>query len=77
MSQSCIFSLNSGHVCLADNLISIRDQAGIDFPAISNLKITVPSQLSLTINTDLVLFSWVFAIFINLGRFTFRTLQGN
>ena len=42
MPQPCIFSFDSGHVGFANNLISIRDKARVDRPAIGNIKIALP-----------------------------------
>ena len=43
MSKSCIFTLNSSHVGLADNLILRVDKHFVDAVAISNPEIALPN----------------------------------
>ncbi len=43
MSKSCVFTLNSCHVGLADNLILRVDKHFVDAVAISNPEIALPN----------------------------------
>ncbi len=42
MPQSGVFSLNSSHISFAHDLVTIRNKTWVDFPAISDIEITVP-----------------------------------
>jgi hypothetical protein len=43
MPQASVFSLNTSHVSLADNLVARFNKHWIDFPAIGNIKETLPA----------------------------------
>ena len=44
MSEAGVFSFNSSHVRLADNLIALRNKARIDRPTISDIEIALPTR---------------------------------
>jgi hypothetical protein len=42
--ESIIFTFNSGHVRLANNLVAIRNKSWIDRPAIRDIKEALPGR---------------------------------
>jgi hypothetical protein len=42
--ESIIFTFNSGHIGLADNLVASRNKTWIDRPAIRDIKETLPGR---------------------------------
>jgi hypothetical protein len=43
MAQTSVFTLNTSHIDLADNLVSLLDEHGIYLPTIGDIKETVPA----------------------------------
>lgn len=48
MMELGIFSLNSGHVGFADNLVAVKNKFGINFRAISDVKVVFPEGYNFT-----------------------------
>jgi hypothetical protein len=44
VSQPGVFPFDTGHVSFADNLVAVGNKAGIDCPAIGDIKIALPSS---------------------------------
>ena len=48
MPQSSVLPLNSGHVGFADNLVAVKNKFGINFRAISDVKVVFPEGYNFT-----------------------------
>jgi hypothetical protein len=77
MSKSRIFSFDTGHVGLADNLVSIWDVLGIHLVLIgvASGRVIVVDELTSALDTNVILLTVLLAVLTDMSRSTLRTLH--